>query len=79
MPRGSLEERHNTSYRHRMTPRQVKALRNALGLTQKQLADMIGAYQPTVTRWERGANQPKGAYLKALQNIAAKAKKEKAK
>jgi transcriptional regulator with XRE-family HTH domain len=30
--------------------------REALGLTQKQLADKLGAAEMTVSRWERGEN-----------------------
>jgi DNA-binding transcriptional regulator YiaG len=57
-----------------VTPKRIKALRKHLNLTQQQLADMIAATQVTVARWETGANEPKGAYLKALNEIAAKAK-----
>jgi DNA-binding transcriptional regulator YiaG len=35
---------------------------------------MIAATQVTVARWETGVNQPKGAYLKALNELAIKAK-----
>jgi DNA-binding transcriptional regulator YiaG len=59
-----------------VTPKQIKALRSALGLTQEELAAMIGAYQETVARWESGANKPKGAYLKALKGLAEKARHE---
>jgi DNA-binding transcriptional regulator YiaG len=58
----------------RVTSTQIKGLRKRLGLTQQQLADMIAATQVTVARWETGANEPKGAYLKALKELATKAK-----
>jgi DNA-binding transcriptional regulator YiaG len=58
-----------------MTPQQIKAIRKRLGLTQQKLADMIAASQVTVARWETGVNEPKGAYLKALQELANRAKK----
>jgi DNA-binding transcriptional regulator YiaG len=57
-----------------VTSAQIKGLRKRLGLTQQQLADMIAATQVTVTRWETGSNEPKGAYLKALQELANKTK-----
>jgi DNA-binding transcriptional regulator YiaG len=57
-----------------VTPNRIKALRKRLGLTQQQLADMIAATQVTVARWETGSNEPKGAYVKALQELANKAK-----
>ncbi len=58
-----------------MTPERIKSLRKALKLTQQKLADIIGARQHTVARWETGVHQPKGAYLKALRELAAKKKK----
>jgi DNA-binding transcriptional regulator YiaG len=58
-----------------MTPKRVVKLRQALGLTQQQLAARIGAHQPTVARWESGKNQPRGANLKALLELEKKAKK----
>lgn len=57
-----------------MTPNRIKALRKRLNLTQQQLADRIGARQHTIARWETGRNEPKGAYLKALNELAAKVK-----
>jgi len=60
-----------------MTPREIVKLREDLGLTQQQLADRIGAHQPTVARWEVGRNRPRGANLKALKELQAKVKKQK--
>jgi len=62
-----------------MSPQQVKRLRATLKLTQQQLADIIGAQRHTVARWEIGQNEPRGANLKALMEMAAKAKKRMAK
>jgi len=55
-----------------MSPRQIKEIRKRLNLTQQKLADLIGARQHTVARWETGLHQPTGAYLKALNGLAAK-------
>jgi DNA-binding transcriptional regulator YiaG len=57
-----------------MSPKQILAIRKSLKLTQQQLADRIGAQRHTVARWEAGANEPKGAYLKALNEVAVKAR-----
>jgi type I restriction enzyme M protein len=57
-----------------MSPKQIRAIRTSLHLTQQQLADRIGAQRHTVARWETGVNEPKGAYLKALQELANKTK-----
>lgn len=53
-----------------MTSKQIKALREALDLTQQKLADTIAATQVTVARWETGISRPTGAYLKALKGLA---------
>jgi DNA-binding transcriptional regulator YiaG len=52
-----------------VTSKQILALRKAIGMTQQQLADRIGAQRHTVARWEIGQNEPKGAYLKALKEL----------
>jgi len=38
-----------------MTPKQVRALRKRLGLTQSRFADLIGVHKITVAKWEAGA------------------------
>ena len=40
-----------------------------LGLTQQQLADRIGVHRGTVADWVRGANEPRGLYLRALESL----------
>jgi transcriptional regulator with XRE-family HTH domain len=57
-----------------MTPNQIRSIRRALALTQEQFAERIGAQRPTVARWETGVNKPQGANLKALKELAEKAK-----
>lgn len=59
-----------------MKPKQIQRLRRKLELTQQQLADLIGAQRVTVTRWETGMNEPRGANLKALMELEKKAKKK---
>jgi DNA-binding transcriptional regulator YiaG len=58
-----------------MKPIEIKRLRKRLDLTQQQLAEMIGAQRHSVTRWELGVHQPRGANLKALKELIAKSKK----
>jgi DNA-binding transcriptional regulator YiaG len=57
-----------------MKAKQILGLRNKLKLTQQQLADLIGAQRPTIARWEIGMNEPKGANLKALNELSRKSK-----
>jgi DNA-binding transcriptional regulator YiaG len=48
-----------------------------LRLTQQQFADKIRAHRVTVADWIRGANKPKGLYLKALKELAEEAKRKR--
>ena len=59
-----------------MSPDEIKRIRKILNLTQQKLADLIGARQHTVARWETGLHNPTGAYLKALKGLAEKAKRK---
>lgn len=45
----------------------ISALRKKQGLTQAQLAEMVGVEQPTVQRWETGKREPD---FEALQQLA---------
>ncbi len=58
-----------------MNPKRIERLRKLLGLTQRELAEKIGAQRLSVIRWEQGKNRPRGANLKALLQLEAKAKK----
>jgi DNA-binding transcriptional regulator YiaG len=66
---------YSNCYKKIVNPKQVRAIRKRLGLTQQELADMIAASQVTVARWETGVNEPNGAHLKALQELVKRAKK----
>ena len=57
-----------------MTPTEIRKLRERLGMTQEQFAGRLGTARETVARWEIGANAPVGLYLKALKDLAGKAK-----
>ncbi len=54
--------------------RTVRALRERLGLTQRQLADELNVRQQTVSEWETGAYQPRGASEKLLSMVAERAR-----
>jgi DNA-binding transcriptional regulator YiaG len=60
-----------------MSPKQVVAIRKTLGITQQELADRIAAHQVSVARWKTGQSVPTGAYLKALNELAAKLKRRR--
>lgn len=44
----------------------IKAAREAAGLTQAELAAKLGTIQQNVSRWEKGAYQPKLATLRRI-------------
>ena len=51
----------------------VRALRKHLGFTQQQLSDELGTRQQTISEWETGMYQPRGASAKLLSLIAERA------
>ena len=52
---------------------QVRGIRIALGLTQRELAALVGTHAMTVSRWERGVATPNGhpARLLGMLEVAA--------
>ncbi|MEA3253524.1 MAG: helix-turn-helix domain-containing protein [Chloroflexota bacterium] len=56
--------------RRRWDRRRIRALRQHLGLTQKKLADELGTRQQTVSEWETGLYQPRGASATLLSIVA---------
>ena len=51
----------------------VRALRAHLGATQGALADELGVRQQTVSEWETGVYQPRGASARLLSMVAEQA------
>jgi DNA-binding transcriptional regulator YiaG len=47
-----------------------------MGLTQRQLAERLGVRQQTISEWETGMYQPRGASITLLSIIAERAKFE---
>lgn len=52
----------------------VLALRKHLGLTQSELAARLGTRQQTISEWEKGMYQPRGASVTLLSIVAERAK-----
>jgi DNA-binding transcriptional regulator YiaG len=50
----------------------IQALRRHLGLTQQEMADRLGTRQQTISEWETGMYQPRGASATLLHMIAEK-------
>jgi DNA-binding transcriptional regulator YiaG len=51
----------------------IQALRQHLGLTQQEMADQLGTRQQTISEWETGMYQPRGASATLLSMVAEKA------
>lgn len=54
--------------RKEMTKISIKAMRQAKGLAQWQLAEMIGVKQESVAQWETGKTSPKFSRLADIAN-----------
>lgn len=48
----------------------VRGLRKHLGLTQSAMANELGTRQQTISDWEIGLYQPRGASVKLLNIVA---------
>lgn len=59
--------RHLVVHRKALAPKEVRFLRNTLGLTQAELADRLGNTSQSVARWEKGECEVPGASEKLLR------------
>ena len=63
-----------TGQKKRWDGSSVQALRRHLGLTQDELSEQLGTRQQTISEWETGMYQPRGASSKLLSIVAEKAR-----
>ena len=59
-----------------MTGKEVRAIRQRLGLTQAELADKVGVTRNTVTRWEIGLLGIRESAARLLKRLAAESKEK---
>ncbi len=69
-------ERRRKADRRRWDRHHIRALRAHLGLTQRELADRLGTRQQTISEWEQGMYQPRGASSTLLSMVAERARYE---
>jgi DNA-binding transcriptional regulator YiaG len=67
MPKGYQTER------PKWDKERIQALRQHLKLTQREMADQLGTRQQTISEWEIGLYQPRGASATLLTIIAERA------
>ena len=58
-----------------MTPTQIREWRDRMGWTQDQLAEALGVFPLTVSKWERGVQPPQPYLRLALERLAQKRRK----
>jgi DNA-binding transcriptional regulator YiaG len=54
-------------------PSQIRALREHMDLTQRELADMLEVRQQTISEWETGLHTPHRSTQKTLTMVAERA------
>lgn len=58
-----------------MTPKEIKARREALSLSQTDLAEALGVHKRTVAAWEQGRQKIPAYLALAFETLERKAKK----
>jgi DNA-binding transcriptional regulator YiaG len=54
-------------------PEMIRALREHMGLTQRELADQLEVRQQTISEWETGLHTPHRSTQKTLSMVAERA------
>jgi DNA-binding transcriptional regulator YiaG len=62
--------------RARLKPEAIKRLRARLGLTQVQLAALLGVTGPAVAQWEMATSEPRGSNRAALAALRKVGRRE---
>lgn len=53
-----------------ITPEEIRAIRETLGMSQAQFASEIGVDQSRVSRWEKGENPPSRVAMKVIRKMS---------
>ena len=61
--------RHLVAYRKGLAPKEIKFLRNTMGLTQAEMAARLGNNSQSVARWEKGECEIPGTAEKLLRAV----------
>lgn len=60
--------------REKWDAERILALRKHLEMTQTEMAEKLGTRQQTISEWEKGMYQPRGASAKLLSIVAERGK-----
>lgn len=71
MSNGSSRRRSKVAYAWK--PEMIRALREHMELTQRELADMLEVRQQTISEWETGLHKPHRSTQKTLSMVAERA------
>jgi DNA-binding transcriptional regulator YiaG len=71
-----MSNRSGAEKRHQWDGNNIRALRNHLGLTQRELAEQLGTRQQTISEWEKGLYRPRGTSSTLLTIVAERAQFE---
>lgn len=55
--------------RQSLTDGTARALRKSAGLSEANIADMVGVHEATISRWERGQRKPSAAASERLARV----------
>lgn len=72
----ALKVSHEEVTRCRITSETIKKLRAKLGITQMQLAALVGVTGPAIAQWEGGTSEPRGANRAAVVGLRKLGRKE---
>jgi putative transcriptional regulator len=65
--------RRRRQVRYSWNPELIRALREHMGLTQRELADQLEVRQQTISEWETGLHTPHRSTQKTLSMVAERA------
>nr|PZN23583.1 MAG: XRE family transcriptional regulator [Chloroflexota bacterium] len=68
---GTRQQRRRQKYIWK--PEMIRALREHMGLTQRELADQLEVRQQTISEWETGLHTPHRSTQKTLSMVAERA------
>jgi len=53
-----------------MQPEEIKAIREKLGLSQREIAEKIGATKTSWYKWEKGRSKPHPLFVESIKKLA---------